>query len=66
VKYIFSRDSRSPKVAEAQKLFLRERVAKNHITSISEATKSRSTEHSVSLPKLQKVVPKAAQCKFFA
>jgi hypothetical protein len=43
-----------------------ERAATNHITSISEATKSRSTEHNVSLPKLQKVVPKGAQCKFSA
>jgi hypothetical protein len=66
VKYIFSTDSRSPKVTEAQKLFLRERAAKNHITSISEAKKSHSMERSVSLPKLQKVVPKGAQCKFSA
>jgi hypothetical protein len=65
VKYIFSIDSRSPKkAAKAQKSFLRERAAKNHITSISEATKSHSTELSVSLPKIQKVVPKGAQCKF--
>jgi hypothetical protein len=32
----------------------------------AEATKSRSKERSVSLPKLQKVVPKGAQCKFSA
>jgi hypothetical protein len=57
---------KSKKVAEAQNSFLRERAAKNHITSISEATKSRSTERNVSLPKIQKVVPKGAQCKFSA
>jgi hypothetical protein len=49
-----------------KKLFLRERVAKNYIISISKATKSRSTERRVSLPKLQKVVPKGAQSKFSA
>jgi hypothetical protein len=43
--------------------FLREFVATKNI---SEATKSRSTERSVSLPKLQKVVPKGAQRKFSA
>jgi hypothetical protein len=32
----------------------------------AKATKSRSKERSVSLPKLQKVVPKGAQCKFSA
>jgi hypothetical protein len=31
-----------------------------------EATKSRSKERNVSLPKLQKVAPKGAQCKFSA
>jgi tRNA A37 N6-isopentenylltransferase MiaA len=41
-------------------------VAKKYITSISEVIKSRSTERSVSFPKLQKVVPKGAQCKFSA
>jgi hypothetical protein len=43
-----------------------EHGAKNRITSITEVTKSRSKEHIVSLPKLQKVVPKGAQCKFSA
>jgi hypothetical protein len=43
--------------------FLKELVATKNI---SEATKSRSTERNVSLPKLQKVVPKGAQCKFSA
>jgi hypothetical protein len=42
VKYIFSTDSRSPKIVEAQKSFLRECGAKNHIASITEATKSHS------------------------
>jgi hypothetical protein len=64
--YFLHRLTKSKKVAEAQKSFLMERAATNHITSISEATKSRSTEHNVSLPKLQKVVPKGAQCKFSA
>jgi hypothetical protein len=31
-----------------------------------EAAKSRSKEHSVNLLKLQKVIPKGAQCKFSA
>jgi hypothetical protein len=42
VKYIFSTDSRSPKIDEAQKSFLRECGAKNHIASITKATKSSS------------------------
>jgi hypothetical protein len=42
VKYIFSTDSRSSKIAEAQKTFLRECRAKNRIASFTEATKSRS------------------------
>jgi hypothetical protein len=54
------------RVAEAQKFFLRERGDQNHITSLTEVTKSRSKERSVSLPKLQKVVPKGAQRKFSA
>jgi hypothetical protein len=47
-------------------LFLRERGVQNHIKSFTEATKSRSKERSVSLLKLQKVVPKGAQRKFSA
>jgi hypothetical protein len=46
-------------------LFSRERGVHNHITSFAEATKSRSKERSVSLPKQQKVVPKGAHLKFF-
>jgi predicted nucleotidyltransferase len=71
----------SKKSLKHKKSFLRERVTKkvHHKNfrsykksfygtqrKFSEATKSRSTEHSVSLPKLQKVVPKVAQCKFSA
>jgi hypothetical protein len=41
-----------------------ERGVHNYITSFAEATKSRSKERSVSLPKQQKVVPKGAQRKF--
>jgi hypothetical protein len=63
--YLLHRLTKS-KVAEAQKSFLRERGAKNHITSITEATRSRSKERSVSLPKIQKVVPKGEQYKFSA
>jgi hypothetical protein len=47
-------------------LFSRERGVHNYITSFAEATKSRSKERSVSLPKQQKVVPKGAQRKFSA
>jgi hypothetical protein len=62
-------------------LFSRECGVHNHITSLdeatksrskersvsfAEATKSRSKERSVSLPKQQKVVPKGAQRKFSA
>jgi hypothetical protein len=54
------------RVVEAQKSFLRERGAKNRIISFTKATKSHSKEHSVSLPKLQKVVTNGAQCKFSA
>jgi hypothetical protein len=53
-----------PKVSEARKLFSRERGVHNYITSFAEATKSRSKERNVSLPKQQKVVPKGAQRKF--
>jgi hypothetical protein len=53
-----------PKVGEPRKLFSRERGVHNHITSFAEATKSHSKEHSVSLLKQQKVVPKGAQRKF--
>jgi hypothetical protein len=56
----------SKKSLKHKKSFLREHAAKIYITSISEATKSHSTERSISLPKLQKVVPKGAQCKFSA
>jgi hypothetical protein len=66
MKYIFSTDLRSSKTAEAQKSFLRECRAKNCIASFTEATKVVPKERSVSLPKLQKVVPKGAQCKFSA
>jgi hypothetical protein len=48
------------------KLFSREHGVRNRITSFTEATKSRSKERSVSLLKLQKVVPKGAQRKFSA
>jgi hypothetical protein len=64
--YLLHRLTESKKLQKHKKSFLREHVAKNYITSISEATKSRSMERSVSLPKLQKVVPKGAQCKFSA
>jgi hypothetical protein len=64
--YLLYRLTESKKSLKHKKSFLRERAAKNYITSISEATKSRSTERSVSLSKLQKVVPKGAQCKFSA
>jgi hypothetical protein len=66
MKYIFPIDLRSSKTAEAQESFLRECIAKNCITSFIEATKVVPKERSVSLPKLQKVVPKGAQCKFSA
>jgi hypothetical protein len=64
--YLLHRLTESKKSPKHKKSFLRERAAKICITSISEATKSRSTERSVSLPKLQKIVPKGAQCKFSA
>ena len=41
----------SKKSLKHKKSFLRERAAKIYITTISEATKSRSTERSVSLSK---------------
>jgi hypothetical protein len=66
MKYIFPTDLRSSKTAEAQKSFLRECRAKNCIASFTEATKVVPKEHSISLLKLQKVVPKGAQCKFSA
>jgi hypothetical protein len=62
--YLLHRLTKSKKSLKHKKSFLREHGAKNHITSITEATKSRSKGRSVSLPKLQKVVPKGAQCKF--
>jgi hypothetical protein len=64
--YLLHRLTESKKSPKHKKLFLRERAAKKYITSISEVTKSHSTECSVSLLKLQKVVPKGAQCKFSA
>jgi hypothetical protein len=64
VKYIFSTDSRSSKIAEALKTL--ECRAKNCIASFTEATKVVPKERSVSLPKPEKVVPKGAQCKFSA
>ena len=64
--YLLHRLTESKKSPKHKKSFLRERAAKKYITSISEATPSHSTERSVSLPKLQKVVPKGAQCKFSA
>jgi hypothetical protein len=66
MKYIFFADLRSSKFAEAQKTFLRECRAKNRIAIFTEATKVVPKERSVSLPKLQKVAPKGAQCKFSA
>jgi hypothetical protein len=51
----------SKKSLKHKKSFLRERAAKKYITSIFEATKSRSTELSVSLPKLQKVILRNAE-----
>jgi hypothetical protein len=66
VKYIFSIDSRSSKIAEAQKSFLRECRAKIRSVSLPKLQKVIPKERSVSLPKLQKVVPKGAQCKFSA
>jgi hypothetical protein len=66
VKYIFPTDLRSSKTVEAQKSFLRECRPKNCIASFTEPTKVIPKERSVSLPKLQKVVPKGAQCKFSA
>jgi hypothetical protein len=56
--YLLHRITEYKKSSRYKKSFL--------VTSIFEATKSRSTERSVSLPKLQKVVPKGAQCKFSA
>jgi hypothetical protein len=47
-------------------LFSRQHGVQNHITSFTKATKSRSKERSVSLLKLQKVVPEGAQRKFSA
>jgi hypothetical protein len=64
--YLLHRLTEFKKSQKYKKSFLRERAAKKYITTISEATKSRYTEHSVSLQKLQKVVPKGAQCKFSA
>jgi hypothetical protein len=64
--YLLHRLTESKKLPKHKKSFLRECAAKIYITSISEATKSCSMERSVSLPKLQKVVPKGAQCKFSA
>jgi hypothetical protein len=81
VKYIFPIDSRSSKIAEAQKSFLRECRAKIRSVSLPKlqkvVPKERSVslpklqkvipkERSISLPKLQKVIPKGAQCKFSA
>jgi hypothetical protein len=66
MKYIFPTDLRSSKTIEAKKSFLRECTPKNYIASFTKATKIVPREHSVSLPKLQKVVPKGAQCKFSA
>jgi hypothetical protein len=67
VKYIFSTDSRSPKIAEAQKPFLRECGAKITLqVSPKLLQKVVPKERSVSLPKLQNVVPKGVQCKFSA
>jgi hypothetical protein len=48
------------------KLFSREHLVRNHITSFTEATKSHSKEHNVSPLKQQKVIPKGAQRKFSA
>jgi hypothetical protein len=66
VKYNFSIDSRSSKIAEAKKSFLRECGAKIHSVSLPKLQKVVPKERSVSLPKLQKVVPKGARCKFSA
>jgi hypothetical protein len=66
MKYIFSLDSRSSKIAEAQKSFLRECRAKIRSVSLPKLQKVVPKEHNISLPKLQKVVPKGAQCKFAA
>jgi hypothetical protein len=66
MKYIFPTDLRSSKTTEAKKSFLRECRSKNYITSFAESTKVVPKERNVSLPKLQKVVPKGAQCKFSA
>jgi hypothetical protein len=63
MKYIFHTDLRSSKTAEAEKSFLRECRPKNYIASFTEATKVVPKECSVSLLKLQKVIPKGAQCK---
>jgi hypothetical protein len=66
MKYIFPTDLRSSKTGKAQKSFLRECRPKNCIASFTEATKVVPKERSDSLPKLQKVIPKGAQCKFSA
>jgi hypothetical protein len=66
MKYIFPIDLQSSKTTEAQKSFLRECRAKNCIASFTETTKVVPKERNISLPKLQKVVPKGAQCKFSA
>jgi predicted nucleotidyltransferase len=79
--YFLHRLTESKKSPKHKKSFLRERTAKKvHHKNLrsykklfygtqrkfAEATKNRSTERSVSLPKLQKVVLKGAQCKFSA
>jgi hypothetical protein len=53
-------------MAEAQKSFLRECRAKIALQVSSKLQKSFLRERSVSLPKLQKVVPKGTQHKFSA
>jgi hypothetical protein len=62
MKYIFPIDIRSSKTDEAKKSFLREYRPKNY----TKLQKVVPRERSVSLPKLQKVIPKGVQCKFSA
>jgi hypothetical protein len=64
VKYVFPIDSRSPKIAEAQKSFLRECGAKNHIASITKATKSRSLGTQCKFAEATKSRSLGTQCKF--
>jgi hypothetical protein len=64
MKYTFITDSR--KCRSYKEIFLWECNAKNRSKSFTEATKVVLKERIVSLPMLQKAVPKGAQRKFSA